>query len=186
MKSYFLHFSCSNYTSLTSVSSPDHLISPSGPGATARGSLGSPTGLPGSLGHGHPSPGIKYKAPLGPGIGGVVGDTDKDRRCSVISLNQTKPLMHFPVKNKKITREKFGDIRRPSDLWQGIYKYYLFKPSPQIIDVYPHNFIFPHNLLKFSLPCRKENIQGVFKLSLLLHKPNHPPIYQTTLSVPIS
>jgi len=98
---------------------PDHMISPSGPGATARGSLGSPPGLPGSLGHGHPSPGIKYKAPLGPGIGGVVGDTDKDRRCSVISLNQTKPLMHFPVKNKKITREKFGDIRRPSDLWQA-------------------------------------------------------------------
>ena len=49
-----------------------------------------------------------------------MSDTDKDRRCSVISVNQTKPLMHFPVKNKKITREKFGDIRRPSDLWQGI------------------------------------------------------------------
>ena len=27
---------------------------------------------------------------------------------------------------------------------------YLFKPSPQIIDVYPHNFIFPPNLLKFE------------------------------------
>ena len=76
-------------------------------------------------GQGQPSPGVnlKFQAPLGPGIGGVVGDTDKDRRCSVISVNQTKPLMHFPVKNKKITREKFGDIRRPSDLWQGIYLY---------------------------------------------------------------
>ena len=29
-------------------------------------------------------------------------------------------------------------------------KNYLFKPSPQIIDVYPHNFIFPPNLLKFE------------------------------------
>ena len=49
----FLTFSLKLYTlSFTSVSSPDHLISPSGPGATARGSLGSPPGLPGSLGQG--------------------------------------------------------------------------------------------------------------------------------------
>jgi len=46
-------------------------------------------------------------------------DQDKERRCSVISCNQTKPVMHFPVKNKKIVREKkLSDIRRPSDLWQ--------------------------------------------------------------------
>ena len=49
----FLTFSLKLKTlSFTSVSSPDHLISPSGPGATARGSLGSPPGLPGSLGQG--------------------------------------------------------------------------------------------------------------------------------------
>ena len=30
------------------------------------------------------------------------------------------------------------------------FENYLFKPSPQIIDVYPHNFIFPPNLLKFE------------------------------------
>ena len=35
--------------------------------------------------------------------------------------------------------------------WEKIKSlYYLFKPSPQIIDVYPHNFIFPPNLLKFE------------------------------------
>ena len=44
---------------------------------------------------------------------------DKDRRCSVISGNMTKPITNFPLKNTKGARDKFGDIRRPSDLWQG-------------------------------------------------------------------
>ena len=61
--------------------------------------------------------------PSGPGHsqGGILVPThmDKDRRCSVISVNQTKTVSHFPLKTKKSPGDRLGDIRRPSDLWQG-------------------------------------------------------------------
>ena len=72
--------------------SPDHVIPPSGPGLVS--------GLPEPLLY-----------PEAPG--------DKDRRCSVISGNMTKPITNFPLRNTKGARDKLGDIRRPSDLWQG-------------------------------------------------------------------
>ena len=57
----------------------------------------------------------------GPGqaVGLVPTHGDKDRRCSIISVNQTKPITHFPLKTKKSEGYRLGDIRRPSDLWQG-------------------------------------------------------------------
>ena len=55
--------------------------------------------------------------PFCPGLGLTEGD--KDRRCSVISGNMTRPVTNFPLKNNKGVRDKLGDIRRPSDLWQG-------------------------------------------------------------------
>ena len=77
--------------------SPDHVISPSGPGLVSPSLPGPPL----------------YPGPRDTDVG------DKDRRCSVISGNMTKPIVNFPIKNKKVSRDKLGDIRRPSDLWQG-------------------------------------------------------------------
>ena len=54
--------------------------------------------------------------PSGPGQAGILAPTHRevDRRCSVISTNQTKPISIFPL----LTTKK-GDMRRPSDIWQG-------------------------------------------------------------------
>ena len=94
------------------------MISPSGPGATAKIAHDSPPVFPEPLCM-PPSTFTTTKltdSHLADGEGGG----GQDRRCSVISINQTKSVMKFPIKNKKIYRDKLGDIRRPSDLWQGI------------------------------------------------------------------
>ena len=54
--------------------------------------------------------------PSGPGQAGILAPTHRevDRRCSVISTNQTKSTSIFPL----LTTKK-GDMRRPSDIWQG-------------------------------------------------------------------
>ena len=56
--------------------------------------------------------------PSGPGQVGNVDPTNKelDRRCSVISMNQTKSITMFPLLSKK-----GGDMRRPSDIFQSMY-----------------------------------------------------------------
>ena len=53
--------------------------------------------------------------PSGPGQAGILAPTHRevDRRCSVISTNQTKPISIFPLHTRQ------GDMRRPSDIWQG-------------------------------------------------------------------
>ena len=55
-------------------------------------------------------------SPSGPGA-------KPDRRCSVISLrdaqHQQRRKYTFKHRNSSYTRHKLGDIRRPSDLWQG-------------------------------------------------------------------
>ena len=105
-------------------SSPDHVISPSGPalGNLARGSLSSPPKFPDQplAAPAHLNSKFSQQETFSP------EELEKDRRCSVISVNQTKSVMKFPVKNKKIYREKLGDIRRPSDLWQGINELIIF------------------------------------------------------------
>ena len=53
--------------------------------------------------------------PSGPGQAGILAPTHRevDRRCSVISTSQTKPITIFPLHTRQ------GDMRRPSDIWQG-------------------------------------------------------------------
>ena len=84
--------------------SPDHVIPPSGPGLVTPLSVSPGLGLP--------------ELPFCPGLAEAASG-DKDRRCSVISGNMTRPVTNFPLKNTKGVRDKLGDIRRPSDLWQG-------------------------------------------------------------------
>ena len=56
-------------------------------------------------------------SPSGPGKASILVPTHKDvqRRCSVVSSTQTKPVTMFPL----IPR-KSDDVRRPSDFWQGL------------------------------------------------------------------
>ena len=53
----------------------------------------------------------------GPGHASILAPTHRevDRRCSVISMNQTKPVSKFSL----LTMKGPGDMRRPSDIWQG-------------------------------------------------------------------
>ena len=49
---------------------------------------------------------------------------DMDRRCSVISSNQTRPVTNFPLQTKDLLGDKYGDMRRPSDIWKGRMQQY--------------------------------------------------------------